>query len=290
MRLFFLWLSLRKVLHALDRHPIRRAFARFHRSFPNLPRISLATAPSPLTALNFSIQQATALLRSAKCLLPATGNLVCPAVTAKPHIDDADTRYREAVDSEALKQDCKSLMAQLAAQRSLARASSLIEEGLEHTWRVDPASPAPDPAIEEKREDLVEEAEEFLVGRTVLFLTHVFPQMTNLATLSLASLLLLLMAVSSYPFQPHQLIVIFIWLLIFSFAAVALSVFVQMNRDTLLSNLNGSKPGEMNWDRDFVTRIFLYVVIPIFGFLGIQFPDVIAQIFSFLSRGAAGHG
>lgn len=290
MRLFFLWLSLRKVLHALDRHPIRRAFARFHVSFPNLPRISLATAPSPLTALNFSIQQATALLRSAKCLLPAKGNLVCPAVTAKPHIDDAEARYREAVDAEVLKQSCKSLMAQLAAQRSLAHASSLIEEGLEHTWRLDPASPTPDPSIEEKREELVQEAEEFLVGRTVLFLSHVFPQMTNLAALSLAGLLLLLMAVSSYPFQPHQLIVFFIWLLIFSFVAVALSVFVQMNRDTLLSNLNGSKPGEINWDRDFVTRILLYVVIPILGFLGVQFPDVVAQIFSFLSPGAAGHG
>jgi hypothetical protein len=35
---------------------------------------------------------------------------------------------------------------------------------------------------------------------------------------------------------------------------------------------------------------FHYVVIPIPGFLGVQFPDTIGQIFSFLAPGAAGHG
>jgi hypothetical protein len=63
-----------------------------------------------------------------------------------------------------------------------------------------------------------------------------------------------------------------------------------MNRDTLFSNLNGTKPGQVNWDREFITRIFLYVVIPILAFLGVQFPDTLSQIFSFLSPGAAGHG
>jgi flagellar biosynthesis protein FlhB len=98
------------------------------------------------------------------------------------------------------------------------------------------------------------------------------------------------MAVSSYPFQPHQLIVLFNWILIFAFVGVALYMSVQMNRDTLLSNLNGTKPGELSWDREFVSRILLYVVIPILGFLGVQFPDTIGQIFSFLAPGAAGHG
>lgn len=290
LRLFFLWLSLRKVLHALGRHPIRPAFARFHRSFPNLPQISLAAAPSLLTALNFSIQQAVALLRSVKFLRPGRSSLVCASTEAKPHIDDAERSYREAVDAEASKKHSESLMAQLAAQRFLAQASCIVEKSLEQVWSSDLASPIPDPAVEEKREKLVEEAEEFLVGRTVLFLSHIFPQMTNLAGLSLASLLLLLLAVSSYPFQPHQLIVIFIWLLIFSFSGVALHMSVQMKRDTVLSNLNGSKPGEISWDREFITRVLLYVVIPILGFLGVQFPDALAQIFSFLSPGAAGHG
>ena len=290
MRLLFLWLSLRRTLHALDRHPIRGAFARFHRSFPTLPHIGLATAPSPLMALHFSIRQAMALIRSAKSLLPSKGNLVCLATATVPYVDEAETHYQDAVDAESAGKDCQCLMAQLASERGLAKTSRLVEEFLEHVWEADLDSLAPDPAIKKTRDKLVAGAEEFLVGRTVLFLSHVFPQMTNLAGLSLASLLLLLLAVSSYPFQPRQLILVFLWVLIFSFVAVSLCVFVQMNRDALLSNLNGSKPGQINWDRDFVTRLFLYVVIPILGFLGVQFPDTIGQIFSFLSPGAAGHG
>jgi hypothetical protein len=84
--------------------------------------------------------------------------------------------------------------------------------------------------------------------------------------------------------------VLFNWTLIFAFVSVALYMSIQMNRDTLLSNLNGTKPGQLNWAREFITRIFLYVVIPILAFLGVQFPDTLTQIFGFLSPGAAGHG
>jgi len=91
------------------------------------------------------------------------------------------------------------------------------------------------------------------------------------------------------PFQPHQLIVLFNWIIIFAFIGVALFMCVEMNRDTLLSNINGSKAGELNWDREFISRILLYVIIPILGFLGVQFPEALGQIFSFLAPGAAGH-
>lgn len=290
LRLLFLWLGLRRVLTALERHPIRAAFARFHRSFPNLPRINLASAPSPVTALNFSIQQASALSRSAKTLVQCHPDLVNGVASAETYLEQAEASYREALGAEAGEDRCRSLVCQLQAQRSLAQASGFVEGALELSRKTSPVSGETDPALEAGRQKLSDQAEEFLVGRTVLFLSHIFPQMTNLAELSLASLLLMLMAVSSYPFQPHQLIVLFSWTLIFAFVGVALHMSVQMNRDTLLSNLNGTKPGELNWDRDFLTRILLYVVIPILGFLGVQFPDTVGQIFSFLSPGAAGHG
>lgn len=290
LRLLFLWLALNRVLKALERHSIRAAFARFRRSFPNLPRINLASAPSPLTALNFSIQQATALARAGKALLRSHPGLANGVVSVETHLDQAVTNYHDALSEEASKKSCSSLVSQLKAQRSLAEASCFIEGALELSWKTSPASGETDPSLEASRQKLADQAEEFLVGRVLLFLSHIFPQMTNLASLSLASLLLMLLAVSSYPFQPHQLIVLFNWALIFAFVGVTLYMSVQMNRDTLLSNLNGTKPGELNWDRDFITRILLYVVIPILGFLGVQFPNTVGQIFSFLSPGAAGHG
>ena len=278
--------GLSTVLQAIERHRIRGAFPRFHRGYPNLPRFNLASAPSPLTALNFSIEHAGALLRSAKLLLPCPETLACSVAN---QIEQAETYYRKAHDAETSKDRWGSVMAQLRAQRYLAQVSCCVEDSLELSWNPSLASATTDEVTQARRQKLSDQAEEFLVGRVVLFLSHIFPQMTNLAGLSLASLLLMLLAVSSYPFQPHQLIVLFSWIIIFAFVGVALSMPVQMNRDTILSNLNGSKPGELNWDREFITRIFLYVVIPILGFLGVQFLDTLGQIFSFLSPGAAGH-
>jgi hypothetical protein len=290
LRLLFLWLSLSRLLRSMERHHLRRAFPRFYKNHPNLPRINLASAPPPITALSFSVEQAQELLRSARSLLSSRFPLAGVIDSVAPEIGAATSAQRAALVAETARDYCGSLIAQLNAQRALARVSYRIEDALSCIWNASAPAPASADAEEKDGRKLADQAEEFLVGRTVLFLSHIFPHMTNLAGLSLASLLLLLMAVSSYPFQPHQLIVLFSWVIISAFVGVALYMSVQMNRDTLLSNLNGTKPGELNWDREFVSRILLYVVIPILGFLGVQFPDTIAQLFSFLSPGAAGHG
>ena len=289
LRLLFLWTGLSRLLRAIERHRLRRAFPRFFKNYPNLPRINLASAPSSLTALSFSVEQAQELLRASRASLPSGLPLAAVVVRETDKIANATRLHRVALAAETSKERCTSLIAQLKAQRTLARVSCSIEDALSCSWNTAFPVLSQDSASEEANK-LTEQAEEFLVGRTVHFLSHIFPQMTNLAGFSLASLLLLLMAVSSYPFQPHQLIVLFSWIIISAFVGVALFMSVQMNRDTLLSNLNGTKPGELSWDREFVSRILLYVVIPILGFLGVQFPDTIAQLFSFLSPGASGHG
>jgi hypothetical protein len=289
LRLLFLWLALRRILEALQRHPIGSAFSRFHRSYPDLPRISLASAPSPLTALHFCIQQATTLVRCSHALGKNYRPFAKVVNAAEANIGQAENAYRSALPGDPDGNECRELIAQLKSQRHLARASRQIEDTLERSWKANSACGTADASGEADRRALTEEAEEFLVGRSVLFLSHIFPQMTNLAGLSLVSLLLMLVAVSVYPFQPHQLIVWFNWTLIFGFVAVALYMAVQMNRDTVLSHLNGTKPGELNWDSEFVSRILLYVVIPILGFLGVQFPDALSQVFRLFTPGAAGH-
>jgi uncharacterized membrane protein len=100
-----------------------------------------------------------------------------------------------------------------------------------------------------KMQQIYELAEEFLVGRVAHFLAYVLPQMQNLIVTSVAGLLLMLLAMSSYPFQPHDLLLLFNWAGILSYVGIAMWVFIQMNRDSVLSSLNGTKPGQLSWDR-----------------------------------------
>jgi hypothetical protein len=140
LRLLFLWLALRRILEALQRHPISSAFPRFHRSYPDLPRISLASAPPPLTALNFSIQQAAALVRCSHLLGGSYPPFATAVATAEANITRAENAYRGATAGASSTKESDQLIPQLKAQRYLARASRLIEDVLELSWKATPSA------------------------------------------------------------------------------------------------------------------------------------------------------
>jgi hypothetical protein len=102
-------------------------------------------------------------------------------------------------------------------------------------------------------------------------------------------LMLMLVAISSYPFQPRGLLLFFSWAVILSFVGIAMTVFVQMNRDAVLSSLNGTKAGQISWDREFVVRLFFYGVVPVLALLGAQFPESVGEIITRILPAAAGH-
>jgi hypothetical protein len=142
---------------------------------------------------------------------------------------------------------------------------------------------APAPATQE----FFEQVEEFSVSRLVNFLAIVFPSLQNLEYFVLAGLLLMLLAVTSYPFQPRNEFLFFNWIVILSFIGTAFWIFVQMDRDSVLSLLNGTKPGEVNVNRELVLRILLYVAVPLLTLLGAQFPESLRQILSLFTTAQA---
>ena len=114
----------------------------------------------------------------------------------------------------------------------------------------------------------------------VNFLAIVFPSLQNLGVFVLAGLLLMLMAVTSYPFQPRNEFLFFNWVVILSFIGTVFWIFIQMDRDTVLSLLNDTKPGQINFSRELVLRTLLYVAVPLLALLGAQFPESLQQILS----------
>jgi hypothetical protein len=65
-----------------------------------------------------------------------------------------------------------------------------------------------------------------------------------------------------------------------SFIATVFWIFVQMDRDTVLSLLNGTEPGQINFSRELVLRTFLYLGVPLLALLGAQFPESLGKIIS----------
>jgi hypothetical protein len=56
-----------------------------------------------------------------------------------------------------------------------------------------------------------------------------------------------------------------------------------------LSDLNGTKPGKIDWNKDFIIPIIVYGIVPNLALLGAQFPQSVGQIVSHLIPSEAMH-
>lgn len=64
---------------------------------------------------------------------------------------------------------------------------------------------------------------------------------------------------------------------------VTLYIFFSVNRDKTLCLLARTAPGKVNITRDLVFRVLFHGVIPVVALLGLQFPEAVRQIFSWLN-------
>ena len=127
-----------------------------------------------------------------------------------------------------------------------------------------------------------DEGKFFLIAHIVAFLQHIFAHLQNLVGLVTMGLLLMLLAAISYPFQPREPLLLFSSVAILTSVVVTLFIFVSASRDKTLSLLSGTAPGKVTVTRDLVFRVLVHGVVPLIALLGVQFPEAVRQIFSWL--------
>ncbi|HXO28546.1 MAG TPA: hypothetical protein VOA80_14455 [Thermoanaerobaculia bacterium] len=114
--------------------------------------------------------------------------------------------------------------------------------------------------------------EDFFAIRVAAYLRYVFAQLRNSLMSALAPALLVLIAASAYTFEPKGAVSFGLLALVAAEIVVAISVFVAMNRDTVLSLIAGNRPGEVTFDWHFVTSVLTFGVVPLLGLIGTQVP------------------
>jgi hypothetical protein len=91
------------------------------------------------------------------------------------------------------------------------------------------------------------------------------------------------LAVSSYPFDPRQGLVGAMIVLFILLGAPIWYVYAQIHRDSTLSNLTDTKPGELG--ADFWLKLVAYGAAPVLGLLTTVFPEITNFIFSWIQPG-----
>jgi hypothetical protein len=92
-------------------------------------------------------------------------------------------------------------------------------------------------------------AEQFLASRVLDYCRHVLAHLRNVLEFTIGGLLLMLIAVSSYPFPYQDRLLYFGWAAILTAVVITIFVLVQMNKDRTLSLLSGGNPNQIDLNR-----------------------------------------
>lgn len=125
-------------------------------------------------------------------------------------------------------------------------------------------------------------AEDLLAVQVVSYVNRLFPHLRNALLFCTFGFIAMLATFSVYPFQPLRFLMIGVWLFILVSMPITVYVLIQMNRDDILSRLGKSEPGQVTFDRRFLSQLVLYGVLPILSIIAAQFPEVRGVAFSWL--------
>jgi DNA-binding transcriptional MerR regulator len=184
-----------------------------------------------------------------------------PAKRACEYMEDIEKKYAACAESIL----CCILLPHWTKQRH-----DLMQSVLE------PPRPTSEPNV-------VLLAEEFLALRYVAFIRAILAQMRYLLLFITAALVLVMLAVNSYPFQPKQEIDWCVTGLFLFFSAGIVLVFAQMHRNPLLSRITDKAAHELG--TDFYLRVAMFGAVPLITWLATQYPSIGSTLYGLVKPG-----
>jgi len=122
-------------------------------------------------------------------------------------------------------------------------------------------------------------AEEFVAMLSIVFLSQFFSQLRYLAFAMITASLLLMLAITSYPFQPEMLLMYVMAGILAAVCGAIVWVLIGINRDEIYSRITRSTPNrfELNWQ--FVQTV-LTLVGPVVLIAAAQFSGRLRDLFT----------
>lgn len=271
------WWEFRSLLRTLSWHPLTNYFRAFSESTPLMPRLWIMADPPSLGALALSLQQATDTFNSAD----------------PPDMKKAEQEFSLAALAHARSEDGNALAHAAKVRTELRKYGCQVASLLEAKgWPPPPSRPdTADDATKGSKPAQAEDPElkrlmlggRFLTSRVVEYCQHILAHLGNLVSYNTASLLMMLFAVSWYPFPRDDSLLRLNWLFVLSAVSIAVFVSVQVSRNKVLSLLSGGRPNEIDWNWDFVKYLLVYAALPILGFVGLRPPSTLHGLYGWLT-------
>jgi hypothetical protein len=131
----------------------------------------------------------------------------------------------------------------------------------------------------------VRNAEELVCLVYIAFIQNILGRIRSLVMGIICIFLAITVAVSCYPFDPRPLLSGIVVTVFIVLGLTIVLVYSQMHRDATLSNLTGTKPGELG--SEFWLKLVGFGAGPVLGLLASVFPEFTDTIFSWVQPGIA---
>jgi hypothetical protein len=293
-RLLVIWLECHKILTALDLLPLRRAFAGLNFAWKGIWRVGggrwqdlyrlVSRQRETLEHLSRKVEEkefaddhdAQELIRSIKETLQVEKSLTSrpdshdPNAKAPIPCNDLIDRYKTL--QERIAQTCAAAFSYLLSQWSEDEGLVLCEVSSGEDVKKDEDSP--DLSLSTRL------AERFVALVYLNFMLTILLRMRTLAITAGGLYIFLLLAVNSYPFEPEIALRSLAILLLICVVGMVGYVFAQIHRDSILSLVTQTKPGELGIE--FWLRIGTFTALPLLSLLVSQFPTLNNALFSWL--------
>jgi hypothetical protein len=240
-RFLRVWQTLSRLLLRLESTPLAARLKALSGDLHWKPMQAFSSPIPPFQTLILSFERLKALLRA--------GKLALTPDESRKLLQDLDESVGLAFAAESRDQAVEEIASREKVQQIIATAS----RGLL------PQRDDPDVA-------------DFFAIRAAAYVRYIFAQLRSLLLAAIAPGLLLLVAGSAYTFQPRGIVSFGILALVVGEIAIAVAVFVQMNRDTVLSFIAGNDPGEVTFDWHFISSLLTFGVVPLLGLVATQVP------------------
>jgi hypothetical protein len=278
-----IWYHLRQLLEQVAFNRLAPAFVRLDAKLSRGLSTSLLESPPPLVELAEPLETLTAIRdqfalvnkswlneEQSKCIPADLDNMV-------KEISESLTTER----SLALNREIPLEALPSKTQKMLCEASGKLFAVLRSYWETNPFHNRPEPEKAAIAEGF-KLSENFVASQTVAHFNYVFMTLRYLFACTGSSVVFLVLATSAYPFRTQTLMMDFAWVVLLLFAAVHVTMFMQMDRSEILRAI-ANQQDKSTFNRAVVGQAIVFGVIPALMFLGSKFPTLGRILFAWVS-------
>lgn len=285
VRFFYIWWNLRKILRMIERHPLREAFKRLP---PELSPTTVWRWQGSRTYL--TLAHSIERLRG----LPALGmsQRLADGRDFQTHFGDLEKDVRKLIAADALGTVLEKELKTVGSE-VVAFSDYLLKYVLTSYWETGNAADVPQamataagvsgaaqispPPAVSKSTALA--AEEYVALRFVALFRYVTLHLKNLLEFGAGALILTLVSLNSYPFEPRHLIVTSISVCFFAGAAAFAGALLQMHKNPIMSYSGDGKLPALNMN---LLHVLSFGALPLITVLGSQFPSIGGFLFAWV--------